>query len=330
MPTLNRRRFLQATALAGTSAWLFGPRLRASGAAAGPLLISVEARAAWDTTLTVDPTAHPNFSLYGEGQIREVGGLRVGPFDVSQPGWDVRHFSAGGPSGTVEFFSTYGSLLRVVNGVDHRTVSHDIGPRNAFSGSLRTGFPTIGALAAAAQGPNRPMAFISTGGFDDTQGIVTLTRAGRPNVIRELARPNSTNGTAANANNTNLFLPPDVEALVKQQQTARDLRRRSRLLAQNAVPRTQKTHQALMDARATEGDFFAFADTLDTVGATNDPNGLVASAGLVLAAMRANPSACAAAHLTFGSFDTHSDHDDPIAGHRPQMLGLLEGLAFLI
>ena len=320
---MQRRTFLQAAA-ASTASLVFLKRARAEGTGLPPLFISIEANQAWDTTTSIDPHAHPDFSLYSEGQIRQFGGLRVAPFDAAQPSFQVRKLRADGAD-LVDFFDTYGSYLRVINGVDHRTVSHDIGPRNAFSGTLREGFPALGALVAAVQGPNRPLAFLSTGGFDDTQGIVTLTRSGRQSLIRELARPNTSAGLTTNPT----FLSVGVDALVQQAQADRDVRRAALLRARRSLTKSLRSHEALQAARGAQDGFLDLANVLDQSPATSDANALIASAGLVLAAMRSDPSACASAHLSFGNFDTHVDHDIA-TGHRERMRTLLEGIGHLI
>ncbi|HEY1099846.1 MAG TPA: DUF1501 domain-containing protein [Myxococcota bacterium] len=323
---MHRRAFLHRAALTATAASLsFSPRSRAAVSDA-PLFISIEANQAWDTTTSIDPHGHNAFSIYRESDIREVGSLRIAPFDASEPGFNVRRLHADGSAATIEFFDTYGEYLRVINGVDHRTVSHDIGPRNAFSGSLREGFPAIGALVAAVQGPRRPLAFVSTGGFDDTQGIVTLTRSGKQSVLRELARPNTTAGLSTNAT----YLPPSVEALVQRAQEARDARRSGILASRRALPKALRSHAALIDARAAEGGFLDLANILDASSSTSDSNQLISAAGLVLAAMRSDPAACTSAHLAFGNFDTHFDHDVLATGHRARMRSLLEGIGHII
>jgi hypothetical protein len=323
---MQRRTFLQAAA-AATASFVISRRGRAQGSTLAPLFISIEANQAWDTTTSIDPTGDQSFSLYRNNQIIEVGGLRVAPFDPDTGApFEVRKLNAGGGASTVDFFQTYGGFLRVVNGIDHRTVSHDIGPRHAFSGTLREGFPCIGAITAAVQGPNRPLAFLSTGGFDDTQGIVTLTRSGRQNLIRELARPNTSAGLSTNPT----FFTPGVDRLIQTNQASRDARRASLLRARGALSKSLRSHDAMIAARGAQDGFLDLANVLDNSPATNDANALIAAAGLVLAAMRSDPASCSSAHLSFGNFDTHVDHDDPVTGHRARMRDLLEGVGNLI
>lgn len=318
---MHRRSFLHCASLA-TAALVFGPRRAHAGGLLPPLFISIEANQAWDTTTSIDPHGHPAFSTYAEADILQVGGLRVAPSEDNQP-FRVRRLRTGDE---IDFFAENARFLRVINGIDHRTVSHDIGPRHAFSGSLRTGFPALGALVAAVQGPNAPLAFLSTGGFDDTQGIVTLTRSGKQNILRELARPNTSAGLSTNPT----FLSSDVDALVKSTLGARDARRANLLAARKALAKVRNNHAALTSARGAEDEFLELANVLDATPATNDRNTLISAAGLVLAGMRTNPIACVSAHLSFGNFDTHSDHDEPGTGHRARMQDLLEGIAHLI
>ena len=318
---IKRRTFLQATVVA-TAAVVIGKQARAQAAPLPPLFISVEANQAWDTTTSVDPHGNPAFSLYTEDQILTSGGLRVAPFEGTTP-FSVRRLRT---ADTVDFFATFGGFIRVVNGVDHRTVSHDIGPRHAFSGSLRDGFPALGAMVAAVQGPNLPLAFLSSGGFDDTQGVVTLTRSGRQSIVRELARPNRSTGAATSAQ----FFPDDVDALVRDAQRARDARRGTLLDARRALRKAVTNHAAMASARGAEEGFLDLANGLDASPATADTNTLISAASLALAGMRTVPAACASAHLSFGNFDTHFDHDDDVTGHRVRMRDLLEGVGHLI
>ena len=323
---MKRRHFLAAAAAATCSVAL-SRRARAQSSSNAPLFLSIEANNAWDTTTTVDPVGLPEFSPYRDADIRSFGGLRVAPNPHRADGsWQVRRIAADGTTTTADFFATWGSFLRVVNGVDHRTVSHDIGPRHAFSGSLREGFPTLGALVAAVQGPDRPLAFLSTGGFDDTQGIVTVTRTGRQAVLRELARPNSSNGAVDGP----ALLPPTLDTLVQSALAARDARRGQQLSTRRALAGAVRSHESLVAARSSERDFLTLAGVLDATPSTNDRNALIAATGLVLAAMRTDPASCTSAHLSFGNFDTHVDHDDPADGHAVRMLGLLEGIGHLI
>ncbi len=52
-----------------------------------------------------------------------------------------------------DFFTKYASRLLVLNGVDMATNNHDAGARATWSGRLPEGFPSFGALVAAARAP---------------------------------------------------------------------------------------------------------------------------------------------------------------------------------
>jgi hypothetical protein len=91
-----------------------------------------------------------------------------------------------------QFFETYAAQLTVVNGIDMQTNNHDGGSRATWSGRLDEGFPSIGAILAATKSPESSLGYISSGGYDVTQGLVPLTRMSSIDAIKRIAYPNKT------------------------------------------------------------------------------------------------------------------------------------------
>ena len=311
---LTRRRFLVAT---GCSAATFMVDLRTgrsqeqSCGAQLPFVITVQASGAWDPTFLVDPVADDaRFTPFTASHIKTVGQIRYAPFDVTT---DVVPYMVGATP--EDFFAKHGQRLVIWNGVDNATVSHDVGPRVAFTGSTRDGLPTLSGLVAGLQGQDMPLAMFVAGGFASTGGLVPITRGGSLSLLRSLASPNRDNIHNA-----------EVDGLLRAATRARD----GRLAAETSLPRTRKAFEKLIGFRSgpLEDRFREIADVLQAASETRAPNSLGDAAAGMLALMRSG--ACAAGHLSTGGFDTHDGHDDLNNGHRPALADLLGGLDYII
>lgn len=202
----------------------------------------------------------------------------------------------------------------VFNGIDNATVSHDVGPRVAFTGSTRDGQPTLSGLVAGLQGQELPLAMFVAGGYASTGGLVPVTRGGSLQLLQGLANPNRDSvHTQA------------VSDLVRAANRERD----ARIIAKSTLPRTRLAFEQILSSRsgALEDRFREIADVLSQASGRGT-GGLVDTAAGVIALMRAG--ATAAAHLSTGGFDTHDNHDDVNNGHRPALRRLLEGLDYII
>lgn len=311
---LTRRRFLVAT---GCSAATFLVDLRSGRSqqqecgAQLPFVITVQASGAWDPTFLVDPVADDaRFTPFSAAHIKSVGQIRYAPYDVTA---GVVPYTVGATA--ADFFEKHGQRLLVFNGVDNATVSHDVGPRVAFTGSTRDNLPTLSGLVAGLQGQDMPLAMFVAGGFASTGGLVPITRGGSLNLLRSLASPNR-DGIHADS----------VDALLREATRARD----ARLIAQTTLPRAGKAYEKILSFRsgALEDRFREIADVLQAASETRAPNGLADAAAGMLALMRSG--ATAAGHLATGGFDTHDNHDDLNNGQRPALANLLTGLDYII
>ena len=327
---INRRDLLAVTAAGAATMFLADPRrgkgrARAQSADTGPLVITIEAQNAWDPTFLTDPHVDAAFTRWTNADIRTVPGTQIkyAPKLVVDNNDNVvskNPYVVGADSR--DFFLKHGSKLVIVNGVDNATVSHDIGPRVAFTGSNREGIPSISGMVAAARGATLPMSLMTTGGFVNTEGLVPITRAGSVSVLLGLARSNIPNSTVATS--TRRFQDDGIMGLLRERVRLRDQRR----AASASVPRELAGILRIAPARSEEvyTQFDQLAAALDSASSVQSTNPIIPQAAAVLAAMSAG--ACVAAHLqTSESFDTHTNHD---TDHPVSMQNLLEIVDFVL
>ena len=93
------------------------------------------------------------------------------------------------------FFQAHHGRLLAINGLDTQTNNHDAGSRTVWSGQLAEGYPSFAAMAAAAAVVAQPvpLPYVSNGGYDNTAGLLSLTRVGGPTALENLAFPNDEN-----------------------------------------------------------------------------------------------------------------------------------------
>ncbi len=329
---INRRDLLAVTAAGAATMFLPDPRrgrrfarATGSGSSTGPLLVTIEAARAWDPTFLTDPKVDAAFTRWADADIRTVAGtqIRYAPSLVVDNADNVVSkdpYVVGDDA--QDFFAKHGQRLVVVNGVDNATVSHDIGPRVAFTGSNREGIPTLAGMFAASRGATLPMSLMTTGGFVNTEGLVPITRAGNVDVLLGLARSNIPNAQVASS--ARRFHDDGVMSLIRERVRLRDQRR-----AQAAsVPREVAGILRVAPARSEEvfAQFDELATALDAASSVTSTNPVIPQAAAILAAMSAG--ACVAGHLeTSESFDTHTAHD---ADHPVSMQNLLEIVDFVL
>jgi len=310
---LTRRRFLIASGSTAATFLVDLAPCRAQQACGAqlPLVITVQASGAWDPTFLIDPVAdNAAFTPFTAAHIKTVGKIRYAPFDITN---GVVDYMVGATP--ADFFQKHGQRLLVFNGVDNATVSHDVGPRVAFTGSTRDGLPTLSGLVAGLQGQAMPLAMFVAGGFASTGGLVPITRGGSLTLLRNLASPNR-DGIHA----------PAVDTVLREATRARD----ARSSAASTSPRASKAFSKLLGFRSgqLEDRFREIADVLSAASETRPPGGFADAASGMLALMRSG--ATAAGHLSTGGFDTHDNHDDLNNGHRPALQRLLTGLDYII
>lgn len=302
---MNRRDFLKLSSAAGLCiggsamlgrAWADGEAVPGQpvGAYTGPLFVMVQATGGWDPTMLCDPKPNLNNSF---GAPSTAGNIDYGPI-----GADVD-----------AFFTSHADKMTVINGVDVATNNHEAGRRHTASGRLGSGYPNLAALVAGTHAPELPMAFLTFGGYERTQGTVAPVRDGNATRLAELAFPERINAT-------------DEESATYHSGAAQGIisdARRERagaLLGQQELPRYQHSLDTLMTARTGADQLKLLQEYLPEPSGNND----FRKCQLIVAAYKAGIGV--AANLSKGGFDTHDNHDDR---HRPRMNDLCAMVNFL-
>ena len=284
---MNRREFTKLLGMAGLGATAPLPL----GVAAalepynGPFYINLAAIGGWDVTSFCDPKAN----IAGErvinnwadtASIQQVGNIAYAPVGNNQA-----------------FFERFYQDMMVINGIDTQTNSHDDGKRHTWSGRLGFGYPSFGAIASNAIGPELPLSLVHASGYSETAGIARFSRLQDPDVIRNLV-----NDSVVQDGNVSYGLYEDSElSLITQYQDAR----LARLAGSNQLlPRQIEGMNSLQLANATRGDLSLFADLLpDTF------EGSRTNRAAQLALLAYQSGLCVSCQLGISGFDTHQNHD---------------------
>lgn len=305
---MNRRDFLKLCGGAGLALSLPAAVRNAKAAPAeapGPYWMFFHAGGGWDPTSLCDPKgstrgrdSEPSpdeMNHYLAADIEEAGNIRYAPV-----------------ANNAAFFQKHYRRLLVVNGVDTQTNSHDAGTRHIWSGKLAEGYPSIAALIASTVAEERPMAFISNGGYDYTAGLVAPTRTGNIGVLGRIAYPNSIDGAA---DGERFHSEPTWNRLVKYQQ-----QRQPYLTGEVNLPKAQQSVSQLFVARMGQNEVKRLSEYLPREFEQAE---LKRQAQVAIAGFRAGIAQTA--NLSTGGFDTHGDHDNQ---HFPRLQSLMEGVDF--
>ena len=309
MAAMDRRDFLKLAGIAGlgVSMPFVGGRLARASVETydGRLWILVNAQGGWDPTSLCDPKGRLTeddespVNLYFTDDILEAGNLQYAPID-----------------GLAPFFEAYFPQLLIINGVDTSTNGHDSGRRHMWSGRLAEGYPTFGALIAATVGPDLPMGFITNGGYDYTADVVSRVRVGNTGVLTRLAFPNRIDPAVADVRYHSESTYGRIAAL-----------RQARLVERMAEAQLPRVHDALgmlYGAHTSENQLKKLTEYLPET-LDNSGNGLKKQAQVAIAAYKAGMTC--SANLTYGNFDTHSNHDQ---NQYPRLANLVDGVGFIM
>jgi len=191
--TMLRRNFFRYTSAVAALALL--PLEAKAAVYNGPLWIFVQASGGWDPTSFCDPKGY-NEILNASGNLV----MQSNPMNKTFKKSDIRTNSRGVKYAPLvandgvkdynftDFFENNADDLLVINGIDTQTNGHSSGRRYMMSGKLAEGYPALSALIAGVYMPTAPLAFVTAGGYDVTDGVVAGTRLSNMNVINELAR----------------------------------------------------------------------------------------------------------------------------------------------
>lgn len=298
MNNMTRRLFTSRLLQAGVA--LSAPTLARSAFAqtsfSGKLLVTVQARGAWDVTSLCDPKSN----VVGEKEINHwartksigtAGKLRYAPFGINQKFFD-KH---------------YGKML-VINGVDMQTNAHSTGEIVTWSGRTALGYPGLTALYAASVAPNLALASINMGGWGNSEGIINPTRISQPKLLNNViyanqhdTLPNSTYLASNDLARVQALQMQSVEGMLTEQSAMpQDLENRQNFI--NAVKNTDglKAFGALIPK---EADLQAERKVTSRMLRST----IHQQAQIALLAFKSG--LCVAADLVQDGFDTHFDHD---------------------
>lgn len=320
---MERRDFLKAAAISGlaVTAPLFS---RDAGAEsppyAGPFWILVNAGGGWDPRFAFDPTANPDQNRL-TSVVQQIGNIKYSPIPNDPEAINLDPALGQHLMDNESFLTKFGSKLCVINGVDTSTNNHDSGNRAMWCGRIPEGYPAFGALVAAARAKEKPMAFLSSGGYDATQNIVALTRVSSAAVLRRVAYPNVID--PANLQGAR-YHTDETFARIAQTQAARI----AALQEQMNLPKVRGGMNQLYLARLAENELekLQLPDTPVTLpNALSDLQRLMQQAQLAIAAFKSGLAV--AANVSLGGFDTHGNHD---VNQRRQLQKLLAGVNYIM
>jgi uncharacterized protein (DUF1501 family) len=214
------------------------------------------------------------------------------------------------------FVCLHAGKMRLLNGVDNRTNSHDTGTRFADTGSMSMGYPDFSALYAAVHGPDRPLAWMTTGGGnDESAGLVARSAASDAGFFNILGNPR---------NNMVDFIESELDV-------AQDLRKNLQARTEN-LPLRQQLQSQLYLVRESG---LEFAGVAADITAPTDPDQVIirnlASGNGTREHLRIGTAGFATGmassmQISLGGFDTHGNHDN---SHFDRIRRVLEELHFL-
>ena len=303
---MNRRDFLRLLGSTGmVAAAPFGLSSKSFAADdVNHFFVMVHAGGGWDPTSLCDPKGSAarsdgrgpvnNFTANQIGSVANSP-LRFAPFpDPELATSNLRGDMA--LAGFDNFFNKHADVLRVINGVDTNTNSHDGGRRFIWSGianDMRQ--PAFAALVASIYAPEKPLSFLSNGGYDNTASLVAPTRTGSTSSFKRLTYPNRYDVN----NEESVYLNKRSMAYVD----AAKAERNARLLQGATLPQRRQSVSQLFSVQMGGNNL----DSLIGYLPENLSGGMKGQAEMAAAAFRSGLAV--SANLVAGGFDTHGSHD---------------------
>jgi hypothetical protein len=314
-PRLLRRELLGASAAALACAGL-SPLLRA-GAQAPPTpkaarkLIVVLASGGWDQTYALDPKAGASAIDAPAGSVQRFGDSAV-LTDPSRPA-------------VAEFFTRYGSLACVLNGVQVRSFVHPDCLKRVLTGSASEITPDFAAITAFELGRELPVPYLALGGQARSGPYAAITgRTGTTNQLTALIDPKAVYPSAATGlPETGVQPSADERELVRKYLDA-SAARLGALRGQRGYNRARiEDYLASLD-RAERLRAFAGATSLGERDYTLD-----LSVQIPLAVRALTQGLSWAALMQMNNWDTHRDNSQQGPQHQRLFAALLELCAAL-
>ena len=310
-----RRDFLKYTSAA--AAMVLIPVESMAATYTGPLWIFVQASGGWDPTSFCDPKGFLPTEV--DGNMRPTNNAMNKSYaaetiatSTSAP--DIKYAPVNGNGYDFsKFFNDYGAELLIVNGIDTQTNGHDAGRRYIMSGRLAEGYPALSALIAGVTNPTSPLAFVTSGGYDETGGVVAGTRLGNTTTIEELAFSNR----RSPANADDIYKSEATMTLLEKAQADRIQREIDK---QNLEGLKQK----MGEYQAAHSGSNELKKLIDNIKDSLSNNRVYSQGRLAMAGYKAGLTS--SVNISLGGFDTHGNHDT----NQLRSLGrLLEGVDLL-
>jgi len=292
---MQRREFLKLASRAGVviAPWALIPEAQAQSYT-GRILINIHAGGGLDQSSWTDPRdADPAINGYaGAGTpAGTAGNIRFAPM-----------------GNNAAFFGAHFRNMLVINGVHSETNGHDEGTRAHATGRLDMGYPHVAELFAATYGRGMPMAWLNSGGFRTSAGLVPPTPVPDANAWRALAQPNAASATNDFMKQADLTRTQAVRAeRMKALQARGDLLPRSNIAMQEFLNAADSRALLQRVAQVTPTTFDSFTQAHIAL--------IAAQAGLA-----------STIQLSSGGFDTHSNHDAGMANALPRLTNLVDYL----
>jgi len=270
----------------------------------GPFYVVFNASGGWDTTYLMDPKGVEGINrLYQAGDIVSVGEHRIAP--------TAKHIKEG--MSNEDFFSKYGSELRVLNGLDLSVNNHTPCARYMATGKLDSlSFPTFPALVAACHGAQAPLAFLTFGNYSATGNIVPMSRVPYLQSLNLLAKGDYVEGNDR-APYHDAFVSNRIERALEQQFEAR--------VSDVRLPRVERSQSMLYSAQVNSK---SLRRVVPYIPKTPAKERLAQQADIALAAFKAG--VCVSANLSIGQFDSHNNNDNDQMKLIPELLAGIDSL----
>ena len=326
---MKRRKFLNYMSLATATA-LFTTNAQAmEEKEADSLFIFVQASGGWDVTSLCDPKGYlaeeveENNNISNNAMNKSYAKSDIITLDngISYPPITIETHGAshGVTFDYSDFFEKYKDELLIINGIDTQTNGHDAGKRYMMSGKLAEGYPAISALIAGVYLPSSPLGFITSGGYDVTNGFVAGTRVSNARTIIDLASPN-----IRESDEEDLFVYPLVFKEIKKARQERILR----ILSKQKLASVKTAMEQFQIAHSGTNELVklvTFLDQLDeNLNEEASDNAVFSQGRFAMAGFKAGLTT--SVNISTGGFDTHGDND---RGQLNRLSKLLKGIDLL-
>lgn len=293
---VNRRDFFKLMGATGVTipAWGWIPVANAQSVQyTGKVLINIHADGGIDQSSWLDPRMNPtinNYAMAGSGRdIGVAGNIRFAPL-----------------GNNATFFPAYSRMILAINGVNSETNDHGAGQQAHATGRLDMGYPTTNELFAFKWGAGMPMPWLNRGGFDRSVGLTPPTATPNAQGLRQLLTPNVQGANVA-------MKQGDVDKV----NAARAERMKALQARGDQLPMVGSTVSQYLQANDSRAQLARVAQVLP-----NQFNAQFPDAHIALIAAQAGITSTV--QLQTGGFDTHSNHENNVAGSLTRMWNMVD------